>query len=135
MKRARTAGPLESPDTPEPHRSLDDTFATSLVGIERLRLMNERDRGESAADYDWREWKRSVVASIKAGAELEKQMNWVIPELKLRAKQRVLESLVVRIAALEAEREAASSARARMLGAGGKVLLVILGALASRLWK
>lgn len=115
------------PSAPEPTSS-DDTFATTLAGIEELRA-NFRH------DDDWLEWRRSVVASVQAGAALEKKINWIIPELKGCARQAALVELRYRVEALEAAKKNSSALTGKLLNLGGKMLLVILGALAARLFK
>jgi hypothetical protein len=110
--------------------SPDDTFATTLTGIRELRA----EHGDGMRG-DWIEWKRTVLKSVKAGERLEKLVNGLLTDMRDAAKQKALQSLSARVAALEAERKKNHGRRQQILAALGKVALVVAGAIISRYLK
>ena len=127
--RSINRDPAIEPYRAEEPPSIDDTFATTLSGIEKLRAGHYRN------EDDWREWKRSVLASLKAGSAVERKLAWVIPELKGAARDSALQALARRVESLETARSKVLSTWQQALSIAGKVALVILAALASRLIK
>jgi len=80
----------------DPNYQVDETFAGTVAGIEDLR---RKYRGND--DLDWREWKRTLVSSAKAGAKLEQTVNGLAMEFAKAARAEVVAGLITRLEMLE----------------------------------
>lgn len=73
--------------------SADDTFATTLTGIDELRSKHGSD--------DWPEWRRTVVDAVRAGAQLEKKVQQLELRLQGTAKTTAYTAMDARVQSLE----------------------------------
>ena len=97
----------------------DDTFAGTLTGIERLR--NSRQ-----SDDDWIEWKRVLIESAKAGAELERIVSRMELRLQKLASQTALDGISARVKELEDAARRRDRWGEKLLKAAGAVGVTLL---------
>lgn len=97
--------------------SADDTFASTLTGIEELRSKYGSD--------DWLEWRRTVVDAVRAGAQLERKLQSLELRLHGTAKAEAYAKLEKRVHALEF----LQSSRSKAGKWGADILKTVLGGL------
>lgn len=73
--------------------SADDTFASTLTGIEELRSRHGSD--------DWPEWRRTVIDAVRAGAQLERRVQAFELRFQGVAKAEAYSALSLRLQKLE----------------------------------
>lgn len=107
--------------------STDDTFASTLTGIDELRSRHGSD--------DWPEWRRTVVDAVRAGAQLERLVRQLEGRLPGFAKAEAYSTLSLRLQKLEL----LQSSHGRSVKWGGDLLKMIiagiLGAVATKVFK
>ena len=103
----------------DPKYQDDDTFARTDERIERLR--------GTYHDEDWREWRRTILESVKAGRQLEEQVEEVQRQIPLLSKASAVAALVRRLDVLEVKEKQRNDLTAKVWGALAKVGLVVLG--------
>lgn len=97
--------------------SADDTFASTLTGIDELRSKYGSD--------DWPEWRRTVIAAVNAGAQLERRVQAIDLRLHGTAKAEAYAKLEKRVHALEF----LQSSRSKAGKWGADILKTVLGGL------
>jgi hypothetical protein len=98
----------------------DDTFATTLDGIEELRSPH---RGTD----DWQSWRRVVVQSLRAGSALEKRIASLEVKAGGFAKAGAYTHLDTRVSRLEEQERRRRGLWGTLLKAAGAIGLVVLG--------
>lgn len=79
----------------------DDTFASTLTGINELRSKYGGD--------DWPEWRRTVVDAVRAGERLEREVQSLRLKTNGFAKAEAYQGLSDRIKVLEGDRKIRNS--------------------------
>jgi hypothetical protein len=108
-------------------RSTDDTFASTLAGISKLRA-------EHGGDEDWKEWRRTVLAAVTAGEHVEREVAKLVGERERYARQAAQDEIRRRVERLEGERASARNVRSKLWRFAGKIGLVVAGALSARVF-
>lgn len=98
----------------------DDTFASTLDGIEELRASH---RG----DDDWESWRRVVLQSLRAGTTLEKRLSQIETKAGTFAKVGAYTHLDTRVTRLEDAQKRSRGFWGQILKAGGAIGLIVLG--------
>ena len=111
--------------------SPDQTFSSTLTGIERLRSQH-RDAEDTG---NFKEYRYHIIDSLKELAEgchdMAKELNGLKLEMKDFASAQVMTDVLLRLDRIEQSRNGS----ARMWRALWALALVIIGALASRQFK
>lgn len=105
----------------------DDTFARTLVGIEKLRGRGHED--------DWLEWRRTVAAAVRSGEKNERRLALLEKAQDRYARATAVGALADRLKELERERDDRKDIKGKILAAIGKIGLVLLGAIVARILK
>jgi hypothetical protein len=76
----------------DPKYQHDETFASTVTGIEELR---------KAHHDDWPEWRRTLVNAARAGARMEQELRDVEAAIEQCARRTAVSTLANKVAALE----------------------------------
>lgn len=76
----------------DPKYQHDETFASTVTGIEELRKAH-RD--------DWPEWRRTLVNAARAGARMEQELRDVAASVEQCARRTAVATLANKVGALE----------------------------------
>lgn len=95
----------------------DDTFASTLTGIDELRSRHGSD--------DWPEWRRTVVDAVRAGAQLERRVQAFDLRLHGFAKAEAYTTLDRRVRVLELRQ----SSRSKTAKWGADLVKAMIGGL------
>lgn len=111
--------------------STDDTFASTLSGIHKLR--------ENYGDGDWRDWRRTVIKAVESGEALERKVERILRALDKFALDTAVRNLVSEVANLKADAQRRRGMRSKFWARMCDFALVLAGALLTKfvdkLWR
>jgi hypothetical protein len=104
----------------------EDTFSGTLAGLEKLR--------GTYKDEDWKEWRRTVLAAVRAGSAMERRQRQIELNLLQLAKQSGVDALITRVTKIEWDRDQAAGTKTKVWAMAQKVALIIAGAVVAKWW-